>query len=79
MKKSLPPAFSCHSLVNINFSTIRGQRILDKRNSEWWTDAKFGIFIHCGLYSVPAYAPVNEVEGFTKSMQTLLQPPFKRK
>ena len=24
---------------------------------QWWTEAKFGIFIHWGLYSVPAYAP----------------------
>ena len=24
----------------------------------WFTDAKFGIFIHWGTYSVPAYAPV---------------------
>ncbi len=24
---------------------------------EWFADAKFGIFIHWGLYSVPAYAP----------------------
>ncbi len=23
----------------------------------WWTDAKFGIFIHWGVYAVPAYAP----------------------
>lgn len=30
---------------------------------QWWTDAKFGIFVHWGLYSVPAYAPVDEVEG----------------
>lgn len=29
----------------------------------WWSDAKFGIFIHWGLYAVPAYAPVDEVEG----------------
>ena len=29
----------------------------------WWSDAKFGIFIHWGLYSVPAYAPANEVKG----------------
>jgi alpha-L-fucosidase len=37
---------------------------LDKRETpKWWTDAKFGIFIHWGLYSVPAYAPVNEVKG----------------
>src|ERR1700730_1735096 len=24
---------------------------------KWWTDDKFGIFIHWGAYSVPAYAP----------------------
>jgi alpha-L-fucosidase len=27
---------------------------------EWWSDAKFGIFIHWGVYSVPAYAPKGE-------------------
>jgi alpha-L-fucosidase len=32
---------------------------LDKRvMPAWFTDAKFGIFIHWGTYSVPAYAPV---------------------
>jgi alpha-L-fucosidase len=37
---------------------------LDQRQTpEWWKEAKFGIFIHWGLYSVPAYAPVKEVEG----------------
>ncbi|MDI9603987.1 MAG: alpha-L-fucosidase [Bacteroidota bacterium] len=37
---------------------------LDQREiPSWWTDAKFGIFIHWGIYSVPAYAPVKEVEG----------------
>jgi alpha-L-fucosidase len=37
---------------------------LDQRETpEWWKEAKFGIFIHWGLYSVPAYAPVKEVEG----------------
>lgn len=24
---------------------------------QWWTDAKFGIFVHWGPYAVPAYAP----------------------
>eukprot|EP01116_Phalansterium_solitarium_P009581 TRINITY_DN237_c0_g1_i2.p1 TRINITY_DN237_c0_g1~~TRINITY_DN237_c0_g1_i2.p1 ORF type:complete len:310 (-),score=77.07 TRINITY_DN237_c0_g1_i2:70-999(-) len=29
---------------------------LDSRpNPQWWNDAKFGIFMHWGLYSVPAY------------------------
>jgi len=32
---------------------------IDKRPTpKWFTDAKFGIFIHWGVYSVPAYAPV---------------------
>lgn len=32
---------------------------LDKRPTpSWYTDSKFGIFIHWGVYSVPAYAPV---------------------
>jgi alpha-L-fucosidase len=32
---------------------------VDKRPTpQWFSDAKFGIFIHWGVYSVPAYAPV---------------------
>jgi alpha-L-fucosidase len=34
---------------------------LDRRPTpEWWSDAKFGIFIHWGVYSVPAFAPKGE-------------------
>ena len=37
---------------------------LDSREiPQWWRDAKFGIFIHWGLYSVPAYAPVKDVKS----------------
>jgi alpha-L-fucosidase len=33
---------------------------LDKRPiPQWFTDAKFGIFIHWGIYSVPSWAPAN--------------------
>lgn len=33
---------------------------LDQRPSpQWYVDAKFGIFIHWGVYSVPAFAAVN--------------------
>jgi alpha-L-fucosidase len=32
---------------------------IDNRPSPaWYTDAKFGIFVHWGVYSVPAFAPV---------------------
>jgi len=34
---------------------------LDKRKAPgWFSDAKFGIFIHWGVYSVPAYRPVGK-------------------
>jgi alpha-L-fucosidase len=34
---------------------------VDKRPvPSWFTDAKFGIFIHWGVYSVPAYRPVSK-------------------
>jgi alpha-L-fucosidase len=31
----------------------------------WWLDAKFGIFIHWGPYSVPAWGPVSPLEQAT--------------
>jgi len=34
---------------------------IDRRPTpQWWTDAKFGIFIHWGPYSVPAYSRVGD-------------------
>lgn len=34
---------------------------IDKRPTPaWFQDSKFGIFIHWGVYSVPAYAPVGK-------------------
>ena len=36
---------------------------IDQRPTpSWYTDAKFGIFIHWGVYSVPSYAPVKADE-----------------
>lgn len=40
---------------------------LDKRPTpQWWQDAKFGIFIHWGVYAVPAYAPTDEANVYAK-------------
>src|ERR1700677_3871466 len=37
---------------------------LDKRPvPQWFSDAKFGIFIHWGVYSVPSWAPANADVG----------------
>lgn len=38
---------------------------LNKRSvPAWFTDAKFGIFIHWGLYSVPSWATNSNADGF---------------
>ena len=34
------------------------QAIDDRPTPQWWRDAKFGIFIHWGPYSVPAFSKV---------------------
>lgn len=35
--------------------------MIDQRNvPEWFAEAKFGIFIHWGVYSVPAYRAVSD-------------------
>ena len=40
---------------------------LDKRPvPQWWREAKFGIFIHWGIYAVPAYAPVDVANVYAK-------------
>jgi alpha-L-fucosidase len=40
---------------------------LDQRPTpQWWQEAKFGIFIHWGVYSVPAYAPTDEANVYAK-------------
>ncbi len=40
---------------------------LDKRPTPpWWQEAKFGIFIHWGVYAVPAYAPTDAANVYAK-------------
>ncbi len=39
------------------------QSIDSRQVPAWFTDAKFGIFIHWGIYSVPSWAPANEPIG----------------
>jgi len=47
---------------------------LDQRPTpDWWMDAKFGIFIHWGVYSVPAYtAPDNYAEWYQNALENNL-------
>ena len=46
--------------VSVNADVAQNVAVPDSRPCpQWWTDAKFGIFIHWGVYSVPAYAPTS--------------------
>ena len=56
-------ALTLPNLLQTGFGQSRFQPTwdsIDRRPSPtWYTDSKFGIFIHWGLYAVPSYAPVN--------------------
>jgi alpha-L-fucosidase len=61
--KALVPAFLASMLMA---SSLHGQPYQPKWGSldsrpvpQWFCEAKFGIFIHWGVYSVPAWAPAN--------------------
>ncbi len=58
-------------LIQLQFSLLFAQKYqptwqsLDSRPiPEWFTGAKFGIFIHWGLYSVPSWATNSNADGF---------------
>lgn len=49
--------FSCgvkKTPVIAEIENIEIQQISDEERMEWWTEARFGMFIHWGIYSVPA-------------------------
>lgn len=58
-------SFSAQKVYQPNWSS------LDQRPTpEWWQDAKFGIFIHWGVYSVPAFTPKGRyAEWYQNSLQ----------
>lgn len=64
----LLPCFSTAQPVSTTYTP--DWESLDKRPTpEWWTDAKFGIFIHWGVYSVPGYtAKGNYAEWYLNSL-----------
>jgi alpha-L-fucosidase len=58
LKTLLPLSLLC--VICIGAQTYQSNwESLDRRPTPaWFTDARFGIFIHWGVYSAPAYAPV---------------------
>lgn len=73
MKKLLLLCFSL-SLVKLSFAQTYqpNWQSLDQRPTpQWFTDAKFGIFIHWGVYSVPGWSSKgNYAEWYQQGLQT---------
>jgi alpha-L-fucosidase len=44
--------------------------------SEWYEDAKFGIFIHYGLYTIPAWAELSDPTGRVFTPEFFLHNPY---
>lgn len=56
--------------------TVNDAELSDEERMEWWRDARFGMFIHWGLYSVPAGTYKGEtVEGIGEWIMDSLQIP----
>ncbi len=57
--------FTCYLLYSVHAYTQKKyeanwQSIDSRPVPSWFTDAKFGIFIHWGVYAVPSWAPVGK-------------------
>jgi len=61
-------------IVNFSFSQTYqpNWQSLDQRPTpKWFTDAKFGIFIHWGVYAVPGWSPKGTyAEWYQQGLQT---------
>jgi alpha-L-fucosidase len=58
MKLFLLPLLASAALLSAQTYQPTWESVDRRPTPAWFTDAKFGIFIHWGVYSVPAYAPV---------------------
>jgi alpha-L-fucosidase len=43
---------------------------------EWYADAKLGIFIHWGLYSVPGWAPISHPDHDFRNVDYIKNNPY---
>jgi alpha-L-fucosidase len=56
---SIPAGLTLRSALAAQRYEANWASIDSRPTPSWYTDAKFGIFIHWGVYSVPAFAPVH--------------------
>ena len=65
IKTFLVPFFVLMSINTFAQNYQPNWESLDKRHTpQWYAQAKFGIFLHWGIYSVPAWATNSNADGF---------------
>jgi hypothetical protein len=54
MKRAFLTAFFLATLIYTAYSqyVVDSTLLLSKKDMQWWRDAKFGLFIHFGLFSI---------------------------
>ena len=57
-KRLLSLILCCAAILSAQTYKPNWESVDSRPVPSWFTEAKFGIFIHWGVYSVPAYAPV---------------------
>ena len=75
MKRVLLVVALCLAILNTNAQADNHEALVKKINEreypQWFKDAKLGIFIHWGLYSVPSYGSKESyAEWFLRGIQT---------
>lgn len=67
MQKILTLFFICFTYIALSAQDFKPNwsSLNTRKMPEWFQQDKFGIFIHWGLYSVPAYAPVIPNSGYS--------------
>ena len=61
MKKLILPVLSLVTAVTAGAATYEAnwESLNSRPCPQWWKEAKFGVFIHWGIYSVPAFSPTS--------------------
>ncbi len=66
MKKKYFAALTLALALNVSAFEANWESLDARPIPEWWRNAKFGIFIHWGVYAVPAYAPTEGQHVYAK-------------
>ena len=66
--------FAFAQSINAQNYQANWESLNTRKIPSWFHQDKFGIFIHWGVYSVPAYAPIMPNSGYSLSLIHISEP-----